>query len=270
MFIIEYVRLSPCPFITPGKEERYSGYQAKTNNVERIKPKCILRWGITDSTKLCVALRDKQQLELNGKVIERVEELVYLGTIVSRSFDTDEETRITLAKGVFAELTPIWWSSPSQPRRSTRIFGNRTAQNRVLCKAFGKRKAERSSGSQINPNNLERIKPKCIAIWRITDSTNLCIGLRDNQQLELNRKVLERVEEFVYLGTIVSTSVGTDEDTARRIKKTKGVFAQVGRSTRIFRNNVTSILLCGFWTSKVTKYVSAKLEVVTNRCLRRI
>lgn len=104
---------------------------------------------------------------------------------------------------------------------------------------------------------------------------------RDNQQLKLNGRVVERVEEFVYLGSTVSTTGGTDEDVAQRIRKAKGVFAQLAsiwrsnqlrRNTklRIFRTNVTSVLLYGCQTWKVTKTVSAKLQVFINRCLRRI
>jgi hypothetical protein len=53
------------------------------------------------------------------------------------------------------------------------------------------------------------------------------INERDNHQLELNDKAIERVEEFLYLGSIVSKLCGTDEDVAQRIRKAKGVFAQL-------------------------------------------
>lgn len=53
------------------------------------------------------------------------------------------------------------------------------------------------------------------------------INLRGTQQLELNVKAIKKIEEFVYLGSTVSWSGETDEDTAQRVRKAKRVFAQL-------------------------------------------
>lgn len=79
----------------------------------------------------------------------------------------------------------------------------------------------------------------------------------------------------------MSRSGGMDDDTPQRIRKTKGVFAHLtsiwrstqlkrGTKPRLFGTNVTSVLFYGWQTWKITKFVSVKLKVFINRCLRRI
>jgi hypothetical protein len=48
---------------------------------------------------------------------------------------------------------------------------------------------------------------------------------------------IEEVEHLCYLGSQVTKNGGTEEDTGRRITKTKGAFAQL---TAIWRSNVSS------------------------------
>jgi len=56
-------------------------------------------------------------------------------------------------------------------------------------------------------------------------------GIRVNtfntQKFRLEEKEIEEVGSFVYLGSVVSESGGTEEDVASRIKKANGVFVQL-------------------------------------------
>ena len=107
------------------------------------------------------------------------------------------------------------------------------------------------------------------------------LNTRNHQQLVVNGKIIEEVDYFKYLGSVVSKSGGTDEDVTGRIKKAKGAFAQLApvwrsnqlrRSTKlsIFETNVKSVLLYACQTWKVTKSISRKLQIFINKCLRRI
>lgn len=107
------------------------------------------------------------------------------------------------------------------------------------------------------------------------------INTRNNQQLVVNGQEIEQVDKFQYLGSMVTKSGGTDEDIMQRIRKAKGAFAQltpVWRSNkirqktklRIFETNVKSVLLYGCQTWKVTKVLANKLQVIVNKCLRKI
>ena len=92
--------------------------------------------------------------------------------------------------------------------------------------------------------------------------------------------LLEEVESFQYLGSIISRTGGTDEDIIARISKARQVFAMlkpVWRSysllkskLRIFTSNVKSVLLYGAETWRTTKYLINKLQVFVNKSLRSI
>ena len=107
------------------------------------------------------------------------------------------------------------------------------------------------------------------------------INHRNNSDLILDGRVIERVEEFCYLGSMVSQDGGALRDVISRINKAKGAFAQlrpvwrppyIRRKTklRIFDSNVKSVLLYGCETWKVTKDITTRLQTFINRCLRYI
>ena len=94
-------------------------------------------------------------------------------------------------------------------------------------------------------------------------------------------KAVEDVQEFVYLGSKISQTGGTDEDIAARIRKARQAFAilrPVWRSTaiskhtklRVFDSNVKSVLLYGSETWRVVKSSSNKIQTFINKCLRQI
>ena len=125
--------------------------------------------------------------------------------------------------------------------------------------------------------------------------TSQCVGLKISQEktkvLRTNNRqeepvqdegqAVEDVDEFVYLGSKISKSGGTDEDIQARIRKARHAFTilrPVWRSTaisiktklRIFSSNVKAILLYGSETWRVTNTSSSKVQTFVNKCLRQI
>ena len=89
------------------------------------------------------------------------------------------------------------------------------------------------------------------------------------------------MDEFTYLGSIVSKKGGTDEDIQARIGKARQAFAMlrpIWRSTalttktklRVFGSNVKAVLLYGSKTWRLTKGLEQKLQVFINKSLRNI
>ena len=82
---------------------------------------------------------------------------------------------------------------------------------------------------------------------------------------------IEEVDEFKYLGSIISKNGGTDEDIQARIGRARQTIAMrpVWRSTAlttktklgVFESNVKGVLLYGSETWKLTKGVKQKLQV---------
>lgn len=92
---------------------------------------------------------------------------------------------------------------------------------------------------------------------------------------------IEEVDQFCYLGSIITTDGGTEEDIKSRISKAKGRLPllqptwrshQINLSTklRIFQSNVKTVLLYGCETWKTNKNHIKGLQTFINRCLRRI
>ncbi|XP_022789520.1 uncharacterized protein LOC111329176 [Stylophora pistillata] len=110
-------------------------------------------------------------------------------------------------------------------------------------------------------------------------------GMRINtsnvDRLELQEEDIEKVEDFVYLGSNIRKDGGSDRDIQMRIGKARTAFTTlrpvwntktISRKTklRIFNTSVKSVLLCGSETWRVTKATSNKLQSFVNKCLRSI
>ena len=89
------------------------------------------------------------------------------------------------------------------------------------------------------------------------------------------------MDEFAYLGSIVSKKGGTDEDIMARIGKARQASAMlrpIWQSTalttktkpklRVFSSNVKAVLLYGSETWRLTKKLEQKLQVFINKSLR--
>lgn len=104
---------------------------------------------------------------------------------------------------------------------------------------------------------------------------------RNQEDLHLCEQVIERVNEFTYLGSVIDREGGTDQDVQDKIKKARRAFGMLSRvwasriysinvKIRIFNTNVKSILFYGCETWKVTQTIVSQLQVFMNRCLRRL
>ena len=97
----------------------------------------------------------------------------------------------------------------------------------------------------------------------------------------LTKGPIEEVEEFTYLGSVVSTTGGTDQDVEARLGKARVAFramdklwtSQVfGRATKvkIFNSNVKAVFLYASECWTVTQRTVDRVQVFINKCLRRI
>ncbi|PFX27744.1 putative uncharacterized transposon-derived protein F52C9.6 [Stylophora pistillata] len=107
------------------------------------------------------------------------------------------------------------------------------------------------------------------------------IGTKRGDGVSVAGGQIEEVDEFTYLGSIVSKKGGTDEDIQARIRKARQAFAMlrpIWRSTaltiktklRVFGSNVKAVLLYGSETWKLIGSLEQKLEVFINKSLRNI
>ena len=107
------------------------------------------------------------------------------------------------------------------------------------------------------------------------------INSNQTENIKINNTDVEDTEHFTYLGSIISTSGGTDEDIKARKRKAQQAFAMlrpVWRSRalrtstklRIFNTNVKSVLLYGSETWRETSTSMKSVQVFVNKCLRNI
>lgn len=89
------------------------------------------------------------------------------------------------------------------------------------------------------------------------------------------------VKKFTCLGSVITETVGTDEDITAKVRKTQSTFSMlmpvykeksIGLRTklRIVNSNVKSDLLYGSETWRSTKLLIKKLKTFNNKCLREI
>ena len=89
---------------------------------------------------------------------------------------------------------------------------------------------------------------------------------------------LEFVEDFTYLGSLISKDSGASKDIKARLGKSQGAFPQlcpIWRSKQyslktkmlLFKSNVKSVLLYGSERWRVVKTDMRRMEVIPNGCL---
>lgn len=102
-----------------------------------------------------------------------------------------------------------------------------------------------------------------------------------NAPVSVDGTALEDVQEFVYLGSKMTTNGDCNAEVNTRISKENQAFAMlkpIWRSTalsihtkiRIYKSNVISVLLYGSECWKTTAAIEHKLAVFQNKCLRRM
>ena len=107
------------------------------------------------------------------------------------------------------------------------------------------------------------------------------VNTASTEPVLLEGSLLDKVESFTYLGSIINMQGGTDKDAKTRIGKARTVFLQLQTiwksrelsqrtKIRIFNSIVKSVLLYGAETWRITKATVAKVQTFINSCLRRI
>lgn len=137
----------------------------------------------------------------------------------------------------------------------------------------------------------EHMQQKTNAIVIEAEKVGLSVNTKKTQIMKIQKckpdaikikdNCLEEKEQFTYLGSVVTTDGGTDDDVNSRLGKARAAFnilrpvwnsRSISQNTkiRIFNSNVKSVLLYGCETWAVTNKSTNKLQVFTNKCLRYI
>ena len=110
---------------------------------------------------------------------------------------------------------------------------------------------------------------------------SLRVNQGNNAHFNIGGDEIQDVEKFTYLGSIVCSEGGTDQDIVARIGKATTAFnilRPIWRSRsiivktklRIFNTNEKSVLLYACETWRVTKASNNRIQTFVNRCLRHI
>ncbi len=101
------------------------------------------------------------------------------------------------------------------------------------------------------------------------------------EAFRIGEEVIERVDDFLYLGSKIGENGGTILDVQQRVNKARGAFSRLKNVWRansinlhfkikLFNACVKSVLLYGCEIWFVTENVTRKLQTFVNRCLRNI
>ena len=109
----------------------------------------------------------------------------------------------------------------------------------------------------------------------------MCINTPTVAPITIDGEPLECVEDFSYLGSLISTEFGTQKDIKARLNKARGVFSQLRNiwkskqyslktKLRLYNSNVKAVLLYGSECWRVTREDMRKVDVFHNSCLCKI
>ena len=140
--------------------------------------------------------------------------------------------------------------------------------------------SHRHQDSQEQASNLELNAKKVGLHLNPTKTKSMRINANSSNKTKVRGAEIEDVGEFTYLGSVISTSGGTDDVQARK-KKALQAFAilkpiwrsralRTATKIRIFNSNVKSVLLYGSETWRSTAASTKTIQVFINRCLRNI
>ena len=102
-----------------------------------------------------------------------------------------------------------------------------------------------------------------------------------SQPISIDGETLQNVEDFTYLGSIISKDNGVKKDIESRLNKAQGAFCRLrniwkskkySRRTKlkIYNSNVKMVLLYGSECWRVNQKDMGRVEAFHNTCLRRI
>ena len=141
-------------------------------------------------------------------------------------------------------------------------------------------------------SNRKHMQNKTTKLCGVAEQVGLNINSKKTKVMSINaptnppisiykNEAVEEVDEFSYLGSIVSNDNGTSKEIKSRIQKARVTFCQlknIWKSTKlntytklkIYKSNVKSVLLYGAETWRITNQDLNILSVFHNNCLRRI
>lgn len=109
----------------------------------------------------------------------------------------------------------------------------------------------------------------------------LKVNTTNTSTIMLEGELLEEVDDFTYLGSIVNNQGGTNADVKARIGKARTAFLQLKNIWRsrnlsiktkisVFNTNMKSVLLFGSEKWRTTITTTKRIQILINICLRRI
>ena len=141
--------------------------------------------------------------------------------------------------------------------------------------------SHRFQDSQHQATRLEETAKRTGLYINSNKTKSMRINANRTDSIQINNTDLENISNFTYLGSIISTTSGTDEDIQARKKKALQAFSilkpvwksrtlRTSTKIRIFNSNVKSVLLYGSETGRETSSTINSLQVFVNKCLRNI
>ena len=130
-------------------------------------------------------------------------------------------------------------------------------------------------------NSLEEEATKVGLRISVEKTKVLTVNRNTKADITVGDKKIEEVEQFTYLGSIMTGDGGSDGDVNARVGKAAGVFKRMrsiwsstsineGIKIRLFTTIVVPTALYGCEAWRHTERIAKKLNVFQQRCLRRI
>ena len=109
----------------------------------------------------------------------------------------------------------------------------------------------------------------------------MCVNSDASRPINIDGEPLEHIEEFTYLGSVISTDNSAQKDIKARLNKARCAFSRLKNiwkskqyslktKVRIYNSNVKSVLLYGSECWRIVKRDINKVNAFHNSCLRRI
>ena len=140
-------------------------------------------------------------------------------------------------------------------------------------------------------SNLTHLQEKTDRLNKFAEQTGLnintaktqvmCLNTTPRTPVTVNGHKLDYVEDFTYLGSLVSKEDATQKDIRARLGKAHSVFIRLQSiwkskqyslrtKVRLYNSNVKSVLLYGSECWRVTVSDMKRIDAFHNRCLRKI
>ena len=109
----------------------------------------------------------------------------------------------------------------------------------------------------------------------------MCVNSSPTRTINIDGEPLDHIEEFTYLGSVISTDNSAQRDIKARLNKARCAFSRLkniwkskqyslSTKVRIYNSNVKSVLLYGSECWRIDKRDINKVNAFHNSCLRRI